>query len=297
MFPDSWSAVPSPYWRSWRLCVVPGSAFNHNRHSGVQALTIQCHHGSGISKEESLLSSAKDGKHQSNLFSPSNGVCCHSNWLVCSVLNKCPQSQAYIDWGLNLWLGEPMHYCIMHICNNDNVHAQITGDYSVHMYTMTLSLSYAHTHTHTQIAFKRLPSCDQKAFRCYPPMNIKYKHSSKFSTPGPYFKPLSWNNKHISFSLPNSAPKMNLSLLYKIICQHYMCRWIIHNSSWKDSAPSDSWRKRTHGWQTHWFYSWGSIYRRRFCEKKMTYSPWYLSWKLHRHVWMKMNNHLISELP
>lgn len=106
-----------------------------------------------------------------------------------------------------------------------------------------------HAHTHTQIAFKRhLPSCDHEAFRCYPPMNIKYKHSSKFSTPGLYFMPLSWHNKHISFSLPNSAPKMNLSPLYKIICQHYMCWWIIHEGSWRVSAPYESWRKPS--WQT-----------------------------------------------
>lgn len=117
--------------------------------------------------------------------------------------------------------------------------------------------THAHTESHTQIAFKRhLPSCDQKAFRWYPPMNIKYKHPSKFSTPGPYFMPLSWNNKHISFSLPNSAPKMNLSPLYKIICPHYMCWWIIHKSSWRVSVPSESWRK--HSWQTTRFYSWSS---------------------------------------
>ncbi len=108
---------------------------------------------------------------------------------------------------------------------------------------------------HTQIAFKRhLPSCDHEALRCYPPMNIKYKHSSKFSTPGLYFMPLSWHNKHISFSLPNSALKMNLSPLYKIICQHYMCWWIIHEGSWRVSAPSESWRKQS--WQTPRFYIW-----------------------------------------
>lgn len=84
-------------------------------------------------------------------------------------------------------------------------------------------LLLAHVHARTQIAFGRhLPSCWRAAFRRFPPMNIKYKHLSKFSTPGPYFMPLSWDNKHISFPLPNSAPKMNLSPLYKIICPHYV---------------------------------------------------------------------------
>lgn len=84
-------------------------------------------------------------------------------------------------------------------------------------------------------------------------MNIKYKHPSKFSTPGLYFMPLSWHNKHISFSLPNSAAKMNLSPLYKIICQHYMCWWIIHEGSARVSAPSESWRRQS--WQTPRFSS------------------------------------------
>lgn len=161
------------------------------------------------------------------------------------------------------------------------------------------------THTHTQIAFKRhLPSCDHEAFRCYPPMNIKYKHSSKFSTPGLYFMPLSWHNKHISFSLPNSAPKMNLSPLYKIICQHYMCWWIIHEGSWRVSAPYESWRKPS--WQTPRFCTrTGSRERKSggFSEKnlllEMIYSPLYSLWRVLIHtgmraVQMKMQDHFIS---
>ena len=47
---------------------------------------------------------------------------------------------------------------------------------------------------------------------------------------------------------PIPAPKMNLSPLYKIICRHYMCRWIIHEGSWRVSATSESWRRQS--WQT-----------------------------------------------
>lgn len=164
------------------------------------------------------------------------------------------------------------------------------------------------TQTHTQIAFKRhLPSCDHEAFRCYPPMNIKYKHSSKFTTPGLYFMPLSWHNKHISFSLPNSAPKMNLSPLYKIICQHYMCCCIIHEGSWRVSAQSESWRRQS--WQTHRFYSWTSYQGRKWriywkiLPLKMIYSPLYSLWRVlftqawgqfkwrYRIIWSLLNCH------
>lgn len=76
--------------------------------------------------------------------------------------------------------------------------------------------THTHRQTHAQIALKRhQPSCDQEAFRAFLSMNIKYKHFSQFSTPGPYFRPLSWNNKHISFPLPDSVPKMNLSRYIK----------------------------------------------------------------------------------
>lgn len=62
--------------------------------------------------------------------------------------------------------------------------------------------------TRRQNAFRsHLPSCDREAFGCFSPMNIKYKHSSKFSTPGLYFMLLSRHNKHISFPLPDSCSK------------------------------------------------------------------------------------------
>lgn len=142
-------------------------------------------------------------------------------------------------WNRNPQLGKSIRYVNTH-CTRMKTRTSKTSETSERVWR---------THTYTQIAFKRhLPSCDHEAFRCYPPMNIKYKHSSKFSTPGLYFMPLSWHNKHISFSLPNSAPKMNLSPLYKIICQHYMCWWIIHEGSWRVSAPYESWRKPS--WQT-----------------------------------------------
>lgn len=108
-------------------------------------------------------------------------------------------------------------------------HAQRTM--CIHKTAVATATFCARTHTYARSDSQTHKNCVKETsaimwpegIQMLPPMNIKYKHSSKFSTPGPYFMPLSWNNKHISFSLPNSAPKMNLSPLYKIISQHYMC--------------------------------------------------------------------------
>lgn len=55
---------------------------------------------------------------------------------------------------------------------------------------------------------------------------------------------------------------MNLSPLYKIICQHYICWWIIHEGSWRVSTTSESWRRQS--WQTHRFYSWTGSQERKW---------------------------------
>lgn len=119
---------------------------------------------------------------------------------------------------------------------------------------MHLDLQTTHTHTHPRMALKRhLPSCDPKAIRCWPPMNIKYKHS-------PNSPPLASISCHylgiintLASPYPILARKMNLSSLYKIICQHYISCWIMYESSRRVPgrlSPGGGWATDTR------FYSW-----------------------------------------
>lgn len=214
-------------------------------------------------EKKSLAFWAEEGKQQRSPLSASNGVCCHSErlfavyWILLSTTAVKERQHWWRTENLDEANPYPTKTHAVHTWADDDARARHLKPFDC-LCTRRGTQTHTHTHKrsqndkHTQIAFRRhLPSCDQEAFRWFPPMNIKYKHPSKFSTPGPYFMPLSWDNKHISFSLPNSAPKMNLSPLYKIICPHYVCGWIIHEGSWRVSGPSQSWK---HSWQTPRFY-------------------------------------------
>lgn len=204
------------------------------------------------------------------MFFPSNDIYCHSEclgnvyWILFSATALKPTT---------LIGTKPSHWqsCTLH---SHSTHAQktlrtqkaavATENFCLCMHSYADSDSQTHKNCVQETSAIMWP----EGIQMLPPMNIKYKHSSKFSTPGPYFMPLSWNNKHISFSLPISAPKMNLSPLHKIISQHYMCYWIIHEGSWRVSASSESQRKCS--WQISRFSSVGAALTKesiRFTEK------------------------------
>lgn len=164
--------------------------------------------------DRSQLLSAKQGKHQlqSNLLSPCNGALCHLEsraWVMLIELFSTTAIKAdNAGCGMKPRLGKSIRYINIHCTCAHTKTCTHTSEHLKRLQRFDYEWIRAHMHANTlsPAAFKRhLPSCDHEAFRCYPPMNIKYKHSSKFSTPGLYFMPLSWHNKHISFSLPNSC--------------------------------------------------------------------------------------------